>query len=351
MNSSTLNWLSAPKPGAACAVIAEIAQAHDGSLGQAHAYIDCAAQAGADAVKFQTHIAAAESTAAEPWRLKFSKQDASRFDYWKRMEFSAEQWAGLKAHAEDKKLAFLSSPFSREAVELLRRLGLPAWKVASGELTNLPMIRDMARDGWPMMLSTGMSPMPEIEDAVAVVRSANAPFAIFQCTTQYPSPPEAIGLNVLDELRARFGCAVGLSDHSGTIYPALAAAAAHRVEIIEVHLAMSQEMFGPDTQASVTPSELKTICEGVRFIEKMRAAPVNKAEIGAELAAMRGIFFKSVVAARDLPAGTVLAREHLGLKKPANGIPAAQMDSIIGKTLTRAVSRDTPLKLEDIHAP
>jgi N,N'-diacetyllegionaminate synthase len=344
------NWLLAPKPGAACAIVAEIAQAHDGSLGQAHAYIDCAAREGADAVKFQTHIAGAESTAREPWRVKFSQQDETRFDYWKRMEFTAEQWAGLKAHAEEKNLVFLSSPFSPEAVGLLRNLGIAAWKVASGELTNLPMISDMARDGKPVMLSTGMSPLAEIDEAVAVVRRAQAPFAVFQCSTQYPSPPEAIGLNVLDSLRQRFDCAVGLSDHSGTIYPSLAASAAHRVEVIEVHLAMSREMFGPDVAASVTPPELRQICDGVRFVERMREAPVDKSKLDDSVTGMRAIFFKSIVAARDLPAGTVLAREHLMLKKPGDGIPAAQLDSVIGKTLASAIGRDSPLKFEDLQS-
>lgn len=346
-----LHWLHAPTTGAACAVIAEIAQAHDGSLGQAHAYIDCAASAGADAVKFQTHIAGAESTANEPWRVKFSRQDETRFDYWKRMEFTPEQWAGLKTHAEEKKLVFLSSPFSGEAVELLRKLGMTAWKVASGELTNLPMIREMARDKKPLMLSTGMSPMSEIDVAVQIVRDANSPFAVFQCTTQYPSPPEAIGLNVLDELRARFSCAVGLSDHSGTIYPALAANATHHAEVIEIHLTMSRDMFGPDVAASVTPAELRMICDGVRFNERMRRSPADKSGVDGNVAAMRDIFFKSVVAARDLAAGTLLAREHLALKKPGNGIPAARLDGVIGKKLVSAVSRDQPLKFEDLENP
>lgn len=349
-NSLPPHWLLAPKQGASCAVIAEIAQAHDGSLGQAHAYIDCAAQAGADAVKFQTHIADAESTIREPWRVKFSKQDETRFDYWKRMEFTPEQWAGLKAHAEERKLVFLSSPFSGKAVELLRSLNTVAWKVASGELTNLPMIREMARDGKPLMLSTGMSPLPEIDAAAEIVRKANAPFAIFQCTTQYPSPPEAIGLNVLDELRSRFNCAVGLSDHSGTIYPALAASAAHCAEIIEVHLTMSRDMFGPDVAASVTPAELRMICDGVRFIEKMRNSPIDKTSINDGIAALRDVFFKSVVAAQDLTVGTVLTRAHLDLKKPGTGIPAAQLDTVIGKTLRHAVSRDQQLKFEDIQS-
>jgi N-acetylneuraminate synthase len=350
MEPLSAHWLASPKPGAACAVVAEIAQAHDGSLGQAHAYVDCAAGAGADAVKFQTHIAAAESTAAEPWRVKFSRQDETRFDYWRRMEFSAEQWAGLKDHAEEKGLVFLSSPFSGEAVDLLRKIGMAAWKVASGELTNLPMIREMTRDGRPIMLSTGMSPITEIDAAAAIVRNAGSPLAIFQCTTRYPSPPEAIGLNVLDELRSRFGCSVGLSDHSGTIFPALAAVAAHRIEILEIHLTMSRELFGPDGPASVTPPELRTICEGIRFIERMRAAPVDKERVDGAVSAMRGIFFKSVVAARDLPAGTVLSREDLRIKKPGTGIPAAEFDAVVGRTLGRAVQRDVPLTLQDLQS-
>jgi N,N'-diacetyllegionaminate synthase len=349
--SVTPHWLVSPKQRAACTVIAEIAQAHDGSLGQAHAYIDCAAGARADAVKFQTHIAAAESTLREPWRVKFSKQDETRFDYWKRMEFSPEQWAGLKAHAEEKNLVFLSSPFSGEAVDMLRRMGMVAWKVASGELTNLPMIREMARDGSPLMLSTGMSPMSEIAAAVEVIKGTNSPFAIFQCSTQYPSPPEAIGLNILEELRSRFDCAVGISDHSGTIFPALAASAAYHVEVIEVHLTMSRDMFGPDVVASVTPSELRLISDGVRFIERMRQAPVNKEQIDESAGAMRSIFFKSIVAAHDLAAGTVLTTSHLQFKKPGNGIPAAKLDSVVGKILRRAVRHDELLKPEDLQSP
>ena len=140
-----------------CMIVAEVAQAHDGSLGSAHAFIDAIANAGADAVKFQTHIAAAESTPAEPWRVKFSYQDATRYDYWKRMEFTEAQWLGLKNHAEERKLLFLSSPFSMEAVELLQRIGIRAWKIASGELTNVPMLGRIVESGLPIILSSGMS--------------------------------------------------------------------------------------------------------------------------------------------------------------------------------------------------
>jgi N,N'-diacetyllegionaminate synthase len=341
-------WLSHQSPQSVCAIIAEVAQAHDGSLGMAHAFVDAAAQAGVDAVKFQTHIAAEESTAHEPWRVKFSKQDETRFDYWKRMEFSPEQWAGLKAHAADKGLMFLSSAFSHTAVDLLRNLGMPAWKVASGELTNLPLIEHMASDGKPVMLSTGMSPHVEIAAAVAVVRATLAPLAIFQCTTQYPSPPEAIGLNMLDELRAKHACAVGLSDHSGTVFPALAAVAAHRAQLIEVHLTLSRDMFGPDVVASVTPAEMTQLVQGVRFIERMKANPASKDTVDPRTEPMRQIFFKSVVPRADYVAGTVLTMDKLALKKPGTGIPAAKLKSLAGRTLKRAVERDKPLQEEDL---
>ena len=342
------HWLQQQSKTASATLIAEVAQAHDGSLGMAHAFIDAAATAGVDAIKFQTHIASEESTPSEPWRVKFSKQDETRFDYWKRMEFTAEQWAGLKQHAEDKGLLFLSSAFSHAAVDLLRNLGMSAWKVASGELTNLPLIAHMASDGKPVMLSTGMSPHSEIDAAVKVVQEANSPLAIFQCTTQYPSPPESIGLNMLDELRARHDCAVGLSDHSGTIFPTLAAVAAHKAQLIEVHLTLSRDMFGPDVVASVTPAELKQLVEGVRFIESMAANPVQKNTVDPRTAPMRQIFFKSVVPLDDLKIGTVLQRNMLGLKKPGTGIPAAQLEKIIGRTLKRAVTKDTPLQQDDL---
>jgi N-acetylneuraminate synthase len=314
----------------------------------AHAFIDCVAKSGADAVKFQTHIASAESTPGEPWRVKFSKQDVTRYEYWKRMEFTPEQWAGLKNHADAVGLVFLSSPFSGEAVELLRRLGIAAWKIASGELTNLPMIEEIAKDRLPMILSTGMSPFAEIDAAIAAIERAGTPYAVLQCTTQYPSPPEAVGMNVVDELRKRYQCSVGLSDHSGTIYPALAVVAAHGAEVVELHLTMSRDMFGPDVPVSLTPQELRIVCDGVRFIERMKRGPVDKTQVGKDVLSMREIFFKSVVPLSDLAAGTVLTEELLGLKKPATGIPAAQLRQVIGRRLVRAVRRDVPLRNEDL---
>jgi N-acetylneuraminate synthase len=328
--------------------VGEVAQAHDGSLGFAHAFIDAIAAAGADAVKFQTHIAAAESTPGEPWRVKFSRQDATRYDYWKRMELTEAQWRGLKEHAEERGLLFLSSPFSLEAVALLARLEIAAWKIASGEITNHQLLDEVMRTGKPVLLSSGMSVLAELDAAVARVRASGAPFAVMQCTSIYPTPPEKVGLGLLATFRERYGCPVGLSDHSGTIYAGLAAAAVG-CDMLEVHVTMSREMFGPDVTSSITTGELRQLVDGVRFIESMRAADLDKDQVAAELAGVRSLFTKSVVARRDLPVGRVLQLEDLALKKPGTGIPASRLTELVGRRLRRAVVADAQLGEPDLE--
>jgi N-acetylneuraminate synthase len=330
-----------------CAVIGEVAQAHDGSLGLAHAYVDAIADAGADAVKFQTHIAAAESTPGEPWRVRFSPQDATRYDYWRRMEFTEEQWLGLRRHAEERGLRFLSSPFSLEAAELLGRVGVAAWKVASGEVGNAALLQRLLATRLPVLLSSGMSATAELDAAVAQVAAAGAPHAVLQCTSAYPCPPERVGLNLLPAFAERYGCAVGLSDHSGTIYPSLAAATLG-AGVVEVHVTMSREMFGPDVTASVTTAELRQLVAGVRFVERMRASPVDKDAAAADLAPLRTLFTKSVVVRVDLPAGTRLRAEHLTAKKPGSGIPAARLPELVGARLARSVRADQLLSDADV---
>lgn len=330
-----------------CLIIAEVAQAHDGSLGTAHAFIDAIATAGANAVKFQTHIASAESTLQEPWRVKFSRQDETRYDYWKRMEFTEEHWLGLREHANERGLFFLSSPFSLEATELLERVGVAAWKVASGEISNTAMIDRMVKGGVPLILSTGMSPLSEVDAAVKRVQDADVSVAVLQCTTEYPCPPEKIGLNLLSEYRSRYGIPVGLSDHSGTIYPGLAAVTLG-AEVLEVHVTLSRDAFGPDVGASLTPIELKQLVDGVRFIETINANPLDKERVGVDMASLRNVFTKSVVARVRIPAGTILEREHLAAKKPGTGIPAARLPSLIGARTVRAIERDELLSDADI---
>jgi N-acetylneuraminate synthase len=334
--------------GGRAVIVGEVAQSHDGSLGLAHAFIDAIASAGADAVKFQTHIAAAESTPAEPWRTRFSLQDASRYDYWRRMEFSEAEWAGLRRHADEKKLLFLSSPFSMDAVDLLERVGVAAWKIPSGELGSTPMLRRVAASGLPVLLSSGMSPLAELDAAVALVREYGCTPTVLQCTTAYPCPPERVGLNLIPVFRERYGCPVGLSDHSGTIFPGLAAAM-FGIAVLEVHVALSRDMFGPDVPASVTTSELKQLVDGVRFIEAMQANPVNKDTAAAEFSTIRTIFTKSVSLRRPLPRGTVLSLEDLTAKKPGTGIPASRLTELPGRRLRRDVSSDEVLSESDLE--
>lgn len=317
-----------------CLIIAEIAQAHDGSLGGAHAYIDAVADAGAEAVKFQTHIADAESTPQERFRVPGFPQDETRYAYWKRMEFSDEQWSGLASHARDKGLIFLSTPFSVAAVELLERLDVPAWKIGSGEVNNLPMLETIARTGKPVLLSSGLSTWAELDQAVAIVRAENAPVATFQCTSSYPCPAQELGLNVLDEMRRRYDCPVGLSDHSGNIFASMAAASLG-ADLIELHTVFSRECFGPDVTSSVTTDELKQVVEGIRFIQTALLHPVEKDNAAASRIELKRLFGKSLIAARDLISGHKLAMNDIELKKPGTGIPAKRLGEFVGRTVRR----------------
>jgi N-acetylneuraminate synthase len=280
--------------------------------------------------------------------VKFSRQDATRYDYWQRMEFSEDEWRGLADHARERRLVFLSSPFSIEAVDMLERVGMPLWKIGSGETSNVHLLDRVLDTGAPVLLSTGMSPLTEIDAAVERVRARRRRLGVLQCTTAYPCPPEKIGLNLIPFYRERYGCWVGLSDHSATIYPGLAGAALG-MDLLEVHVALSREMFGPDVPASVTTAELRQLVDGIRFIETMRANPVDKDASADEFAPMRRIFTRSLVARKDLDAGTVLAREHLAVKKPGTGLSPDRLDDVVGRKLARPVAADQLLTAEDIE--
>ena len=335
--------------GAPTFIVMEVAQAHEGSLGQAHAFIDLAAAKGADAVKFQTHIATAESTAREEFRVKFSYQDATRYDYWKRMEFSAAQWAGLRDHAVSLRLEFLSSPFSVEAVGLLEELGVPAWKLGSGEVLNQPLLDAVLRTGKPVLLSSGMSTWRETDAAVERIRAAGVPLLVYQCTSKYPAVPEEVGLNLLPVLRSRYGCAVGLSDHSGDPCFGIAAVALG-ASSVEVHMTMSPFSFGPDVKASLTPEKLGVLVDGIRKVKRSLGMPVAaKDAFALANSDLRILFGRSVVAREDLPAGTVLSASCLAVKKPGGGVAPDGMAALIGRHLRHAVGRDQLIRREDVE--
>jgi N-acetylneuraminate synthase len=193
-----------------------------------------------------------------------------------------------------------------------------------------------------------MNPLDEIDAAVQLIQSHDLPLAVLQCTSAYPCPPEQVGLNVLEELRQRYRCAVGLSDHSGTIYAGLAAATLG-VEVLEVHVTFSRETFGPDVPASITTAELRQLVEGIRFIERMTAHPVDKNAMAYQLLPLRKLFGKSLVARTDLSAGTVLRGEHLAIKKPGDGIPASRLQDVIQRTLKRPIPANAFLVEDDLE--
>jgi len=330
-------------------LIAEVAQAHDGSLGTAHAFVDAAADAGADAVKFQTHIAAAESTRDEPFRVKFSQQDDTRLEYWKRMEFSPAQWAGLAAHAGERGLHFLSSAFSLEAVDLLRDLNVPAWKIASGEVRTEGLLDAICADGKPVILSSGMSPWCDIDAAVAHIRAADAPVAVLQCVSRYPTPLTDVGLNVIDEMRTRYGCPAGLSDHSGQPWPAMAAIA-RGAALVELHITLSDRMFGPDVPSSLAIEQFRMVADLRNAVAEMDAHPASKDHVAEELSDMRAMFGRSLAPKRNLPAGTMITEDMLVAKKPATGIPISETHAVVGRRLARDVASDRLIAWDDLHA-
>ena len=315
-----------------CYIIAEIAQAHDGSLGLAHAYIDAVADAGADAVKFQTHIAKAESTLDEPWRVKFSSQDKSRYDYWKRMEFSIEQWLELANHSRSRGLDFLSSPFSVEAAIILEKIGVKQWKIGSGEIYNPILLEYLLETQLPVLFSSGMSSISDLDNVINQAIKKSIPFGIFQCSSSYPTPPELWGLEVLSSFRERYNCPVGLSDHSGDIYAGLAAAALG-ADFIEVHVTFDKHMFGPDVSSSVTVSELKQLVKGSHSIRLALNNKDDKDALVSSTSSLKKTFGRSLALVSKLPSGTKISTKDLTLKKPGSGIPYNDIDQVIGRYL------------------
>jgi N-acetylneuraminate synthase len=219
--------------------------------------------------------------------------------------------------------------------------------VASGEVTNEPMLDALVATRWPVYLSSGMSSLEELDAAVARVQAAGVELVVLQCTSEYPCPPEKVGLNLVELFQKRYGCKVGLSDHSGTIFPGLAAAVGG-ISVLEIHVTFSRQMFGPDVPASITFEELRELTRGVRFIEAMRANPVDKDSMAVAKLELRQIFGKSIVAARDLGAGTTLTGDDLALRKPGTGLPPAQLSKLIGRRLTRTVHRNEKIQLTDL---
>lgn len=325
-------------------IIAEVGSVHDGSFGNAKKLIDVAAECGADAVKFQTHIAAAETLEGAPMPPYF--KDEPRFAYFARTAFTVPQWHALKAHAQQRSLEFLSSPFSEAAVDLLEEVGVSRYKIPSGEVTNLPLLERVAATGKPVLLSSGMSNWSELDRAVEVIRRRHSGICVLQCTSAYPCPNERVGLNVIAEMAARWDLPVGLSDHTLDNHACFAAVAMGAC-VIEKHLTFSRLMFGSDARHSAEPAQFAELVRGIRAISAMRASPIDKEDL-EPYREMKATFEKSVVSVADIPAGATIDAAMVTVKKPGTGIPAARLQDVIGTTARREIPRDSLVAYEDV---
>ena len=328
-------------------LIAEIAQAHDGSLGILYSYIDAVAKTGVQAIKFQMHIAEAESSPYEPFRVHFSKEDATRFDYWKRMEFTLEQWKGIKAHCDAVGLDFICSPFSNMAVDWLEEIGVKIYKVGSGEVNNFLLLEKIAQTGKPVIISSGMSNFKELDQTVAFLKNKKVAFSILQCTTAYPTKPEQYGFGVMQELSDRYQVPVGFSDHSAKVSTGIAAVALG-ASIIEFHVVFHRAMFGPDAIASLTLEETKQLAEAVHDIYLAQNSALDKNN-NEYFSTLKTIFEKSLAINKNLPAGHTLTFADLESKKPKGyGISAADFQQVIGRKLKADKTQWDFLNEEDL---
>jgi len=325
-------------------LIAEIGSVHDGSFGNATKLIEAAAACGAHAVKFQTHIAAAETIRNAPNPPYFSGEP--RFEYFERTGFSLEQWCNLKNVCDAVKVEFLSSPFSLEAVDLLEEVGVGSYKIPSGEVTNVPLLKKIAATGKPVLLSSGMSDWNELDQAVEALKGSSR-IIVLQCSSVYPCPPERVGLNVLREMRDRYGHEVGYSDHTLGVAAAIAAATLGAV-VIEKHFTFSRRMYGSDASNASEPDEFRLLAASLSEVATMLAHPVDKSDTRT-YRHMKRIFEKSVVAARDLAKGKPLEEADLAFKKPGDGIPAAQWRDLLGKRLRISVQADHKFSAGDVE--
>lgn len=327
-----------------CEVIAEVGSVHDGSLGNAKRLIQTAADCGADAVKFQTHIASAETTRAAPAPDYFRTEP--RFEYFERTSFTLEQWRELRSTAASAGIEFLSSPFSVDAVALLEAVGVSRYKIPSGEVTNIALLRTVAATGKPVLLSSGMSSWEELDRAVETIRSHHNALTVLQCTSEYPCPPEHVGLNVMLEMRDRYGTPTGLSDHTLSIWAPIAAAALG-ASVVEKHLTFSRRMYGSDAAHSLEPDEFAQMVEGIRTVGRILASPVDKSDV-SRFGAMKATFEKSVVSTRAIPAGTVVPRDALALKKPGTGLRPEMFERVVGLRARRDIAADAVITFDDI---
>jgi sialic acid synthase SpsE len=333
-------------PGQPCFIIAEAGVNHNGSFTLAKQLVDLAAECGVDAIKFQTFVTdhVESKSALKPSYFVGRESEEDKKAFSRSLELSFESFAELKKHAELKGVIFLSTACDPVSLDFLVNLGVSAVKIGSSDTNNFPLLRKAARTGLPIILSTGISTMEGVRSAIDDLRENHCDqLIVMQCTSSYPIQPSDVHLNVMQTYMDQFFCPVGLSDHTMGIHVAMAAAALG-ASIIEKHFTISRHLPGVDHPASLEPREMRELVEGIRAIEsafgksEKSILPVEEEYV----ITMR----KSIVAARDLPAGTVLSSNDLLVKRPGTGIPPSEIDRLIGKRLKVPVNNDELLSWE-----
>jgi N-acetylneuraminate synthase/N,N'-diacetyllegionaminate synthase len=335
--------------GAPAFVVAEAGVNHNGDLDLALRLVDIAADAGADAVKFQTFSADAlvsRGARKASYQEETTGVGEGQRDMLRRLELGATAHARLQARAASRGLLFFSTPFDEGSADLLETLEVPVLKVPSGEVTNLPLLRHLAAKKRPIILSTGMATLAEVVDAVAAIRGGgDPPLAILHCLSAYPAPPSEVNLRAMDTLRARFGCPIGFSDHTLGIEIALAAVA-RGAAIIEKHMTSDNTLPGPDHRASLEPGELTEMIRAIRRVESA-LGDGEKRPMPSELDT-RDVARRSLVAVRIIARGERLDRAMLAIKRPGTGIPPAQLEQALGRAVRRELAVDEVIGWEDL---
>jgi N,N'-diacetyllegionaminate synthase len=326
-------------------IIAEVGNTHEGSLELAKCFVRTAAECGADAVKFQTHLFDKESLSDAPNPPYFDKE--SRRSYFERTTFNLHQYKELARYTEKEcKIEFISSPFSEEAVDLLEQVPIKKYKIPSGEVTNLSLLERIAKTRKPVFLSSGMNSWSELDRAVEVLKTNGcSDLTVLQCTTVYPCPPEKAGLNVIKEMRERYNLKVGFSDHTSRFSAAIAAVVLGAT-VIEKHFTLSRKMYGSDVKYSLEPNEFEMFVKEIRDTTIMVNTPVDKDRMTDELKEMKIVFEKSIVARTEIPKGTVITRDMICFKKPGDGIRADRYKDVIGRSAKADITSNTKLSMD-----
>lgn len=324
-------------------VIAEAGANHNRDLGVAKELIDVAARAGADAVKFQTYTGKDLYSSRTP-NFEYLDDDRTPQELLDAIALPREWQPQLAEHAAERGIHFFSSPFDREAVDSLRELGVPAMKIASFEIVDLPLIRHAAAAGVPLILSTGMATYGEIEDALgAVAQAGNREVALLRCASVYPAPPEIMNLRAMATMRSAFGVPVGLSDHTrGIAVPT--GAAALGVELVEKHFTLDRTMEGPDHPFAVEPDELAAIVTAIREVESAMGDGRLEGPSEQESGEMYTLARRSVIAAQQIPAGTEITEDMLTVKRPGTGIAPKHLELLVGRTAKVDIEFDEPIE-------